>query len=126
MIASQFPAILVEHGFTPTTYDFDSTIQGFCHDSYNALVYCSPLFSEHSKITPQWNALGALLRVELLIHSGNLETALSYFFCQWFVELRYQNPVVEIFEIHRNALTADIRALTISDHNAMTFHFSIQ
>lgn len=126
MIASQFPAILVEHGFTPITYDFDSTILGFYHDTYNALICRSPVFSEHSKISSQRFSPGAFLRVELLTRSGDLNSALSYFFRQWFAELRYQNPVCEIFDVHRRPLTADIHVLTISEHNAMTFLFSIK
>lgn len=128
MIASQFPAILVEHGFTPITYDFDSTILGFRHDIYNALIFRSPVFSEQSKITSQRFSPGAFLRVELLIHSGHLDlnSALSYFFRQWFAELRYQLPVCEIFDVRRDALTADIRVITNSVHNAMTFLFEVR
>jgi hypothetical protein len=126
MISFQFPAILVDYGFTPVTYDFDSTILGFRHDIYNALVYQSPIFSEHSKIISQRFSPGAFLRIELLIHSGDLNSALSYFFTQWFAELRYQLPVCEIFDVHRDALTADIRLLTTTEHNAMTFLFSIK
>jgi hypothetical protein len=128
MISSQFPAILVEHGFTPITYDFDSTISGFIHDIYNAFIFRSPVFSEDSKITSQRFSPGAFIRVELLIHFGHLDlnSALSYFFRQWFVELRYQLPVCEIFDIRRDALTADIRVLTTSQHNAMTFLFEVR
>tara|TARA_R110002074_G_scaffold236098_1_gene407900 strand:+ start:13834 stop:14286 length:453 start_codon:yes stop_codon:yes gene_type:complete len=128
MIASQFPAILVEHGFTPVTYDFDSTILGFRHDIYNALIFRSPVFSEDSKITSQCFSPGAFIRVELLIHSGHLDldVGISFFFRQWFTELRYQLPMCEIFDVRRDALTADIRVLTTSEHNAMTFLFSIK
>ncbi|MEP3561267.1 MAG: hypothetical protein ABJM19_08480 [Marinobacter sp.] len=128
MIALQFPAILVEHGFTPVTYDFDSTILGFRHDIYNALIHRSPVFSEDSKITSHRFSPGAFLQVQLMTHAAgsDLDSALSYFFRQWFAELRYQLPVCEIFEVRRNALTADIHALSINEHNAMTFRFSIQ
>ncbi|WP_303285320.1 hypothetical protein [Marinobacter sp. SS8-8] len=121
-----FASLLLEHGFTPKTYDFDSTMLGFQHDIFNALIHNDPVFSEQSFIREQLDCPDALLRCELVTQSENLSAAVQHFYARWFEELRYENPVLELLNLEMHKDTASIHVLTISKANAMTFVFTIQ
>ena len=121
-----FASLLLEHGFTPKTYDFDSTMLGFQHDIFNALIHNDPVFSEQSFIREQPDCPDALLRCELVTQSENLSAAVQHFYARWFEELRYENPVLELLNLEMHKDTASIHVLTISKANAMTFVFNIQ
>ena len=67
-----FPALLLEHGFTPETYDFDSNSLGFQHEIYNALIHRSPVFREQSRIREQLNVSGEMIRCDRFTYAGDL------------------------------------------------------
>ena len=121
-----FASLLLEHGFTPKTYDFDSTMLGFQHDIFNALIHHDPVFSEQSFIREQPDYPDALLRCELVTQSGDLPAAVQHFYARWFEELRYSNSVLELLNLEMHEAAASIHVLTISKANAMTFVFNIQ
>lgn len=121
-----FPALLLEHGFPPETGEFESISLGFQHEIYNALIHHSPVFREQSRIREQLNVPGEMIRCDLFTYAGDLKTAVPFFYRQWFEELRYENPVREVLILDRAHHSAQIRALTISRCNAMTFCFYIQ
>lgn len=121
-----FPTLLVEHGFTPFAYDFASSMLGFVHEIFNTLIHDDPVFSAQSEIYQQPHSPDAFMRCELITRSGDLVTAIQYFHRQWFTELRYQNPLVEILNLDLREGTATINALMISRYNAMTFLFTIK
>src|SRR5690554_2007679 len=120
-----FASLLLEHGFTPKIYDFDSTMLGFQHDIFNALIHNDPVFSEQSFICEQPDCPDALLCCELVTKSDNLSAAVQHFYARWFEELRYENPVLELLNLAMHKDTASIHVLTISKANAMTFVFNI-
>jgi len=122
----KFAALLLEHGFTPKTYDFDSTMLGFQHDIFNALIHNDPVFSEQSFIREQPDCPDALLRCELVTQSEDLSAAVQHFYARWFEELRYSNSVLELLNLEMHEDAASIHVLTISKANAMTFVFNIQ
>lgn len=122
---SNFSTILVEHGFLPTTYDFQATALGFSHDIYNALIYRSLIFNDQSRIYPQLGAPDGLLHCNLITHTGEPIAAIPHFFQKWVAELRYHHPVREVLDLHQQAHRTTIHALLISQHNAMTFLFNI-
>src|SRR5690554_653760 len=121
-----FASLLLDHGFTPKTYDFDATMLGFQHDIFNTLIHNDPVFSEQSFIREQLDCLAALLRCELVTQSENLSAAVRHFYARWFEELRYENPVLELLNLEMHKDTASIHVLTISKADAMTFVFNIQ
>ena len=122
-----FAAILADNGFTPTRYDFDSTIAGFDYDLQFALFDQDTVFDiEQSKILRQWDNPNAYLRCELIIRNASLDDALLLFLKRWVSELRYNNVTREILDITQQPESVEIRALLISPHNAMTFHISIK
>ena len=121
-----FAALLLEHGFTPKTYDFDSTMLGFQHDIFNALIHNDQVFSEQSFIREQPDCPDALLRCELVTQSDDLSAAVQHFYARWFEELRYSNSVLELLNLEMHEDAASIHVLTISKANAMTFVFNIQ
>ena len=122
----KFAALLLEHGFTPKTYDFDSTMLGFQHDIFNALIHNDPVFSEQSFIREQPDCHDALLRCELVSKSDDLSAVVQHFYVRWFEEIRYENPVLELLNLKMHEDAASIHVLTISKANAMTFVFNIQ
>ncbi|MBQ0747678.1 MAG: hypothetical protein KBT82_04295 [Marinobacter sp.] len=121
-----FASLLVKHGFTPQTYDFDSTMLGFQHDIFNALIHNDSVFSEQSLIRAQPDCPDALLRCELIAESGDLASAVQHFYARWFAELRYENPMLELLNLEMREDVASIHVLTITKANAMTFVFNIQ
>lgn len=120
-----FASLLLEHGFNPKTYDFDSTMLGFQHDIFNALIHNDPVFSEQSFIREQPDCPDALLRCELVTQSDDLSAAVQHFYARWIEELRYENPVLELLNLEMHEDAASIHVLTISKANAMTFVFNI-
>ena len=121
-----FASLLLEHGFTRKTYDFDSTMLGFQHDIFNALIHNDSVFSEQSFIRAQPDCPDALLRCELIAESGDLASAVQHFYERWFEELRYSNSVLELLNLEIHEDVASIQVLTITKANAMTFVFNIQ
>lgn len=124
---NDFPSILAFHGFHPEIYYFESAIIGFDHDIYNALIHQSPIFDKRQcRITRQWSSPSAFLRCELVTHTGDLVSAVPFFYHQWMTELRYQHPIREIMMLDHKPGIATIQSLLISKHNAMTFLFQIK
>lgn len=115
-----------KHGFSLQTYDFDSTMLGFQHDIFNALIHDDPVFSPRSTIRQQPRCPSSLICCELITESGDLPAAIQHFYAQWFSELRYENPIVELLNLAVRADAATIHVLTISKRNAMTFLFNIK
>lgn len=126
MTASAFSEILVEHGFLPYSYDFAATALGFQHEIFNVLIHENPVFNADSRIHEQLHTPNAMLRCELVTRTGDLTTAIPYFYQQWFRELRYPNSVLQTINLNQNADTATFEILTMSQHNAMTFLFTIK
>ena len=126
MTASAFSEILVEHGFLPYSYDFAATALGFQHEIFNVLIHDDPVFTTDSSIHEQLCTPDAMLRCELVTRPGDLTAGIAYFYQQWFRELRYSAPVLQIINLNQNADTATFEILTMSQHNAMTFLFTIK
>jgi hypothetical protein len=121
-----FPKILKQYGFSPNQYDFESTIAGYDYDLQFALFDQDSVFDiEKSNIVRQWNTPSAYLRCELITQNSDISTALTFFLQRWVSELRYSSVTREILDITQKQNTAEIRALLISTHNAMTFEFHI-
>lgn len=126
MIFPDFAALLQKHGFTSEAYDFDSTTRGFYHEIYNALIHHSPVFRDCSRIRVQLAVSSEMICCDLFTYNGDLHAAILFFYQQWCEELRYENPVREILLLDRENNFAQIRVLTITRSNAMTFCFNIQ
>jgi len=99
---------------------------GFQHEIYNALIHDDPVFSPYSQVHQQPHSPDAMIRCELLTNTGDLTAAVKHFYDRWMTELRYENPVVERLNLNRSQDVVTIHALTISEHNAMTFQFTIK
>lgn len=121
-----FAAILAQYGFTSDKYDFESTIAGFDYDLQFALFDQDSVFDiEKSNIFRQWNNPSAYLRCELITQNSDTNSALTFFLQRWVSELRYSTVTREILDITQEQNTVEIRALLLSQHNAMTFEFHI-
>ena len=98
---------------------------GFHHEIYNALIHRNPVFDLNSRVYQQPESPEAFICCELITNEA-LDRATSYFYQVWYAELRYENPELEIVDLARRSTDAVIQALTISQHNAMTFLFTIK
>lgn len=121
-----FPSILSDHGFTADRYDFESTIIGFDYDIQFALFDRDSLFDfQHSRIFRQWNTLEALIRTDLKIKTGDIDSAVKFFLLRWMSELRYANPVREVIRLYQSPYATRIHVLSITSHNAITLLFNV-
>lgn len=122
-----FHSIMLDHGFTADQYDFESTITGFDYDSHFALLDDRSIFDiDRSRSYRQWNNPNAYLRADLVTRDGDIAAGVRFFYQRWLSELRYENPVREFIDQHRQGRCVTIRALTISQTNAMTMQFNIK
>ncbi|RLA18110.1 MAG: hypothetical protein DRQ62_14145 [Gammaproteobacteria bacterium] len=122
-----FQSIMIGHGFTADQYDFESTIIGFDHDIHFSLFDNNSIFNiNRSRTYRQWSNFNALLHVDLVTRNCDIEAAVCFVQQRWLTELRYQNAVREIIDLHQSSLFASIHVLTISRCNVMTILFNIE
>lgn len=122
---TNFQSLLSDHGFTPNSYDFESTIIGWSYDIEFALFDSeSPFDFQKSQIIRCWDDHEAYIHTKLFPVNGDISSATRFLLDRWYSELRYDNPVLEVVNVQRSPIQSVARMLTITKSNAMTLKFT--
>ena len=121
-----FQSQLSDHGFTPNSYDFESTIIGWSWDIEFALFSQSPFDFQKCQIIRCWDSPEAYLHTVLVPVDGDIAGAKRFLLDRWNSELRYENPVMEVLVCQSSPIQSVLQMLTITKSNAMTLKFTVR
>jgi len=122
---TNFQSLLCDQGYTPNSYDFESTIIGWSYDIDFALFDSTSPFDFHrSQIIRCWDNPEAYIHTILLV-DGDIAGATRLLIDRWYSCLQYDNPVLEIVNVQSSCTQSVVRMLTITNSNAMTLKFTV-
>ena len=122
-----FQSLLCDQGYTPKSYDFLTTIQGWSYDIEFALFDSDSIFDwDQSRINRHWEDPEAYIHTVLVPTDGDIAGATRFLLNRWCSELRYENSVLELVTVQSSCTQSVVRMLTITNWNFMTLKFSIQ
>jgi hypothetical protein len=114
-------------GFTPRSYDFESSIIGWSYDIEFALFdSASPFDNRKSQIIRCWDNPEAHIHTILVPVDGDIAGATRFLLDRWYSELRYDIPILEVILTQSSGNQSVVRILVMSKSNAMTLKFTIQ
>ena len=127
MKKKNFQSLLCDQGYTPKSYDFESTIIGWSFDiDFTLFDSASPFDLNLSQVIRCWNSPEAYIHTVLVPTDGDIAGATRFLLNRWCSELRYSNPMLEIINVQSNRIQSVVRMLTITNSNAITLKFTVR